>query len=162
MKGKTNNRIYYLVLGSNIEPEKNLKKGVEYLCQFAEIKKSSSVWETEAIGSNGPNFLNAAVQIATHLSPEELKNQILRIIEAQLGRIRAKYKSAPRTIDIDIAIVDHKVIDNQVWTQLHFARPLSELLPDFQNNLTGETLLQANQRLTKTAHIKSRPDVSLA
>jgi 2-amino-4-hydroxy-6-hydroxymethyldihydropteridine diphosphokinase len=158
---KADKYIYYLLLGSNIEPESNLRKGIECLRQFSEVQKISSVWETEAIGAKGPNFLNAAVCIASSLSPKQFKNQILQNIETKLGRVRTKNKFAPRTIDIDIVIYNQDVMDNQLWTQLHYARPLSELLPDFINIQNGETLLQTNQRLTNITHIKPRPDVTL-
>ena len=94
------------------------------------IGKVSSVWESPAVGSPGPNFLNVAIQVQSNLQPDALKHLVLRNVEAYLGRQRMKDKNAPRTIDIDIAILDGKVIDDQVWEQAHLAIPLAEIIPE--------------------------------
>lgn len=91
-----------LLLGSNIQPEENLRRAVELLRQYFVVEKVSAAWETPAVGSDGPDFLNAAVVIHTSLDPWQLKERFLRPLEAQLGRVRTADKNAPRTIDIDI------------------------------------------------------------
>ena len=51
----------YLSLGSNIQPEVNLPRAVELLQEYGKFIKVSRAWESEAVGSDGPNFLNACV-----------------------------------------------------------------------------------------------------
>ena len=145
----TNDHCIYLELGSNINPEHNLPVAIDILRQLVRVEKISSVWETPAIGSAGPNFLNLALQIRSNLSPDVLKQLILRKIEAYLGRKRTADKNAPRTIDIDIVIVDGKVVDDHLWHYAHLAIPLAELIPDLiWSENQGETLKQVSERLS--------------
>jgi 2-amino-4-hydroxy-6-hydroxymethyldihydropteridine diphosphokinase len=92
--------------------------------------------------------LNLAIEIRSSLPPDALKELILRKIEAHLGRKRTTDKNAPRTIDIDIIVVDGEVVDEHLWRYAHMAIPLAELLPDLLNtDDQGETLKQASERL---------------
>jgi 2-amino-4-hydroxy-6-hydroxymethyldihydropteridine diphosphokinase len=126
-----------------------------------DIIKISSIIETASDGTAGPNFLNAAAGFQTFLTDEQLKNEILRKIESQLGRIRTLDKNAPRTIDMDIVIFNGKVLDPKIWSRIYLAIPLSELIPDLINLESGQTLLQATQELKKRSFWKARPDISL-
>ena len=141
-------------LGSNISPAENLKSALYLLGQFAPINAISEVWQTSAIGSKGPDFLNAAVLISTPLSIDELRNQVLRPIENLLGRVRTKDSNAPRTIDLDILIVDGELIDQDLWKYAHVCVPVSQLFPDFYNPKTGEHIKIIADRLIKSDSIK--------
>ena len=134
-------------LGSNIDPEKNLSLALKMLADEVVLLKQSSIWQTPAVGSNGPDYLNAAVLIQSTLSPDSLKDQILSTIELKLGRIRTNNKNEDRLIDLDIVMVDGKCLDEDLWNQAHVAVPASELIPDCKNPQSGETLSQAAQRL---------------
>ncbi len=151
----------FLGLGSNIAPDLNLVRGVIYLRQYVIVQQYSSVWETAPVPAVGPNYLNAVVLIKTQLSPNLLRTIILHRIEAQLGRLRTSNKNAPRTIDIDILIYDDHLMDSKVWTHAFVAVPLAELIPDFTNSNTGETLRQIADRLSKNSSVKLRPDIVL-
>jgi 2-amino-4-hydroxy-6-hydroxymethyldihydropteridine diphosphokinase len=148
-------------LGSNIEPEKNLVRAVSILRNEIDCIKLSSVIETISDGTAGPNFLNAGAEIQTFLTDEKLKEEILRKIESKLGRIRTQNKNAPRTIDMDIVIFNGKVIDPKIWSRIYLAIPLSELLPDFINPESGQTLFQAALELKERSYWKARPDMVL-
>jgi len=134
-------------LGSNIDPEKNLSLALKMLADEVVLLKQSSIWQTPAVGSNGPDYLNAAVLIQSTLSPDSLKDQILSTIELKLGRIRTNNKNEDRLIDLDIVMVDGKCLDEDLWNQAHVAVPASELIPECKNPQSGETLSQAAQRL---------------
>jgi 2-amino-4-hydroxy-6-hydroxymethyldihydropteridine diphosphokinase len=151
----------FLGLGSNIVPDQNLVRGVAYLRQYVIVSKISSVWETAPVPPPGPMYLNAAVMIQTRLTPSLLKSIILRRIEVQLGRVRTYRKNAPRTIDLDILIYDEKLMDPKVWTHAFVAVPLAELLPDYTNLITGETLRSAAERLAKVSSVRIRPEIVL-
>lgn len=141
---KEKNRIIIL-LGSNIQPAKNLKKALDFLGEHTRIKSCSSVWRTEAVGSDGPNFLNMAVEIETDLGADEIKNQLIKDIETRLGRVRTADKYAPRTIDLDIVLVNDQVLDSDLWHKAFVALPVSEIRPDLMNPYNGSSLV-------KTAH----------
>jgi 2-amino-4-hydroxy-6-hydroxymethyldihydropteridine diphosphokinase len=141
-------------LGSNISPAENLKSALYLLGQYAPIEAISDVWQTRAVGSKGPDFLNAAVLISSPLSYDELRNQILRPIENLLGRVRTKDPNSPRTIDLDILIVDGELIDQDLWKYAHACVPVAKLLPDFHNPMTGESIQIIANRLIESGSIK--------
>ena len=150
-----------LILGSNIEPEKNLPRAINELADYCTIYRFSSVYETKSVGSSGDNFLNAVVIIQTPLRLKVLKFKILRKIEERLGRIRTANKNAPRTIDLDILIFDDEIIDLNIWSRVYIAKPLSEIRPGLRNTGSASTLLEIADDLTRKCFIKERPDVNL-
>jgi 2-amino-4-hydroxy-6-hydroxymethyldihydropteridine diphosphokinase len=147
-----------LLLGSNIQPEKNLTFGLDLLRNMVTISRLSSVWETPSVGSSGPDFLNLAVLITTPLNTKELKAQVLRPLEIQLGRMRSANKNAPRTFDIDIIIFDGQLLDPNLWRYAHRAVPMAEIMPDYLSS-RGGSLKDAASELAKTAPIHLRQDV---
>ncbi len=151
----------YIGLGSNIAPETNLVKAIEMLRQHLPVEAISRAWETPAVGSSGPNFINAVAQVKTPLTPGLLKSLVLRRIEVQLGRVRTANKNAPRTIDLDILVFDGQLMDPKVWTHAFVAVPLSELLPGYTHPNTRQTLAEVATRLSAETPVKLRGDVEL-
>jgi 2-amino-4-hydroxy-6-hydroxymethyldihydropteridine diphosphokinase len=149
-----------LLLGSNIRPEDNLPLAAGQLKKDLTILKVSSVWETPAAASNGPNYLNAALLALCALDAGALKEQVLRPLEARLGRVRSRDKNAPRPIDLDIILFDGRPLDAALWEQAHRAVPVAELLPDLRSE-AGERLGQAARRLAAATPIRLRGDVSI-
>jgi 2-amino-4-hydroxy-6-hydroxymethyldihydropteridine diphosphokinase len=138
----------YLSIGSNINPEQNIARAIELLREHAPGLRLSTPHETSAVGSSGPNFINLAVCLPTPLDAAELKQQVLRPIENQLGRVRTADKNAPRTMDLDLILFDGQVIDGELWKRYYLAAPLAELLPELKNPQTGESLRETAQRLS--------------
>ena len=131
----------YLGLGSNIEPEKNLQAALQKLSnQRINIYGLSSIWQTEAVGSTGPAFLNAAARIGSEYSMDYLKEEILCSIEASLGRVRTADKNAPRTIDLDILVFNEVIVDENIFHFDHLILPMAELVPELTDDKTGKTL----------------------
>ena len=149
-----------LLLGSNIQPEKNIPLAVKLLQKRLTVLQTSSVWESKAIGSDSANFLNAALLVLTSMEAEVLKEQVLRPLEAQLERVRTSDKNSPRTIDLDILLFDQQLLDPDLWQSAFRAIPLAEVLPDFQSE-TGEHLRDAALRLANTTPVLLRKDVSI-
>ena len=147
-----------LLLGSNIQPERNLVEAVRQLMQKIRILRRSNVWETQPVGSGGPDFLNLALLIATPLEADELKTRVLRPLEILLGRVRGADKNAPRSIDIDIIVFDGQVLDPNLWQYAHRAVPVAEILPDFRSG-QGDLLSEVASGLGKAASIRLRSDV---
>jgi 2-amino-4-hydroxy-6-hydroxymethyldihydropteridine diphosphokinase len=149
----------YLSLGSNIQPEAHIVKAIERLQTYGRIEKNSSVWESESVGAQGPNYLNVCLVLLTPLSQAGLKQQALPTLEIDLGRRRTADKFAPRTIDIDIVVFDGKSCDDKYWEQAFVVVPLAEIHPDFQNPLTGENLTESARRLRQQVWMETRPDI---
>ncbi len=149
----------YLSLGSNIRPEVNLPKAIELLREHGDVQKVSRAWESDAVGSDGPNFLNACVLLGTPLSQAEVKEGLIHPIEMKLGRRRTADKYAPRTIDIDIVLFDGQLCDEKFWKQAFVVVPLAEIHPDYQNPVTREGILQRAARLRQKVWMEMRPGV---
>ena len=101
----------YLVLGSNLgDREWNLEQAKALLAEALKVDMlCSQVLETDAVGFNGPAFLNQALCFESDISPEALL-ELCQSIEEKLGRPRhqAEYDAEgrrifhDRTMDIDI------------------------------------------------------------
>ena len=160
MISKSVNSQACLLLGSNIAPESNLPKAIQLLGLHAEIASTSMVWETPPVGSDGPNFLNAALLVETDLELQQFKDTVIRPVEAYLGRVRTADKFAPRPIDIDIVAWDCLVLDPDVWRWAHAAVPVSEVLPCDTVSESGEPLAKTAQRLLEETPLQPRLEFS--
>jgi 2-amino-4-hydroxy-6-hydroxymethyldihydropteridine diphosphokinase len=149
-----------LLLGSNIQPEKNLSLAARLLQEQVTLLQVSSVWESHAVGSDGANFLNVALLACTPLQAQALKQRVLHPIEAQLGRVRSVDKNAARTIDLDILLFDGQLLDHNLWQYAFRAVPLAEILPDYASE-TGESLKSAALRLAHAQPVWVRKDVKI-
>ena len=149
-----------LLLGSNIQPEHNLPRAIDFLQNQLTILRISSVWETPPVGSAGPNFLNAALLAQTPLNQKKLKLQIITPLEAEMGRVRSADKNAPRPIDLDIILFDGQILDPTLWLFAHRAVPMAEIQPDILSE-AGETLKEAAEKFMAEGSIRLRPEVVL-
>ncbi len=129
-----------ILLGSNIDPAENIRRGAHLLSKRLPILRASSVWLTLAVGTNGPDFYNAAVLCQTNATEDILKHEILRPLETSLGRVRTSNKYAPRTLDMDMIILDGIVLDVRLWNTAFIMLPVAELEPALTSPLTGEPL----------------------
>lgn len=169
-----------VILGSNIDKERNIPAAVRLVGEAATLVGASTVYETSPVGAHDqPGYFNAVVLIETVLSPAELKDGLLTDVEQQLGRRRTADKFAPRTIDLDIVIYDNESFDyipadgrprhlpdSDLLRYPHTAVPVAELLPDQRHPETGETYRTIADRLLDEADnnhytIFPRPDVDL-
>ena len=150
-----------LLLGSNIEPEQNIPRAVDLLKEKLAILQVSSIWESASVDCCYPDFLNMAVLASTILDAPQLKEQILRPSEAQMGRVRTDDKNASRPIDFDIILFDGKLLDPALWQHVHQAAPVAELFPDLRS-VTGESLKDVATRLAQSTPIQMRKDIYIS
>ncbi|HUI89227.1 MAG TPA: 2-amino-4-hydroxy-6-hydroxymethyldihydropteridine diphosphokinase [Anaerolineales bacterium] len=152
----------YLSLGSNIDPEIHLPGAIGLLKEYGQVRAVSRAWQSHAVGSDGPDFLNACVLFLSHLPPYDLKEQIIRPIEARLGRVRYADKNAPRTIDLDILLFDETPLNIEFWAYAFVIIPLAELIPDFIHPVSGKKLASAAELLQSQVWIVPRKDVVIS
>jgi 2-amino-4-hydroxy-6-hydroxymethyldihydropteridine diphosphokinase len=128
----------FISIGSNIDPETNVRNAVHRLGSTARVTAISTVYRTEPVGPPGqPWFYNCVVEIETDLAPRELKFRLLRSIESELGRTRSSDIFASRTIDLDLILYDELVMtapdlalpDPDIPQRPFLAIPLDELAP---------------------------------
>jgi len=149
----------YLSLGSNIEPEVNLPEAMKLLSGYGDVLKVSSVWESEPVGTTGPNYWNVCVLFKATYTRGEMKKKIIHPIEARLGRERGEDKYAARSIDIDIIVFDDKAIGADWHTLAYVVVPLAEIYPDFHNLITKEKIIETATRLRQRVWMEARRGV---
>jgi 2-amino-4-hydroxy-6-hydroxymethyldihydropteridine diphosphokinase len=96
---------------------------------------ASSLYGSAPLDADGPDYVNAVVQVRTTLSPEDLLSR-LQDIEQRAGRQRP-YRNAPRTLDLDILLYGDTVLDSadlqiphpRMWQRAFVVLPLAELAP---------------------------------
>lgn len=159
MSAAGSDRRVYLGLGSNIAPEVNLPLAIRLLREAVPLVAHSTAWQNPAVGSDGPDFVNAAALILSEEDVPALKTRLLRPIEARLGRVRSAFKNAPRPIDLDVLIAGGVVIEAHIWTLPHLAVPLAELLPGYTQETGGLRLADVASRLGQPTHMYPRPDI---
>lgn len=116
-----------VVLGSNIDAEKNINVALSLLEKYFKVNKISSVLKTTPIGiTNQPDFLNAAVLMETSLEREALI-QRLKALEDELGRDRTRPKFGPREIDLDILSWNGKIVDDDYYSRDFLQQLVAEL-----------------------------------
>ncbi|MBX3049066.1 MAG: 2-amino-4-hydroxy-6-hydroxymethyldihydropteridine diphosphokinase [Anaerolineales bacterium] len=154
MNAAGNEHIVHLGLGSNIEPERHMLLAIAALRERLDVRCVSGVWQFPAVGSEGPDFLNAALTVATNLPAEALRTQVLHPLEAELGRQRTADKFAPRSMDIDILVYGDQVLDFEIWTRAHLAIPLAECAPELVEPRSGLNLRQISADLGREVKLK--------
>ena len=152
-----------LSLGSNIDAPNNIRKAVRALRHEFDALKCSSVYESEAIGFVGANFLNLVAIIETTADLSSISS-FLKLLEDRFGRNREQPRFSARTLDVDILFygdektkTDEIELPKEEITQYAFVlQPLAELLPDRIHGFTGLTYAdlwdefdQSNQQLWK-------------
>ncbi|MGB7043236.1 MAG: 2-amino-4-hydroxy-6-hydroxymethyldihydropteridine diphosphokinase [Xanthobacteraceae bacterium] len=131
-----------IALGGNVgDVPDTLDKALAKLCDGHSVwlKKRSSNYRTPPWGvQDQPPYVNAAIEVATTLSPEDLLGRI-KNVEKEFGRDRARERRwGPRTIDLDLLAYGDVVRDTGDLTVPHprlFERafvlvPLAEIAPD--------------------------------
>ncbi|MGD9737641.1 MAG: 2-amino-4-hydroxy-6-hydroxymethyldihydropteridine diphosphokinase [Solirubrobacterales bacterium] len=115
-------RTGYLGLGSNLgDPAAQLRAAVILLPEHGiEVEAISSTYLTEPVGEvlDQPDFLNAALRIATELEPEELLDACKQI-EAERGRSFDAPRHSPRPLDVDLLLLGDLVYRSERLTLPH-------------------------------------------
>lgn len=93
----------FISIGSNIDAHNHIHAGLNDLNDAFENLTISTVYESEAVGFAGDNFLNLVAQADTDLSIDAVVG-LFKEIEQKHGRIRGAKKFAPRTLDIDLLL----------------------------------------------------------
>ena len=131
----------YLGLGSNVgDPPANLARAIELLnANGLPVEAVSSGYLTQPVGEilDQPDFLNAVIAVGTGLGPEDLLD-LVKSVEAEMGRETGLPRHSPRIIDIDLLLLGDVVFESdrlvlphrEVSTRRFVLVPLLEIAPD--------------------------------
>ncbi|NMP32121.1 2-amino-4-hydroxy-6-hydroxymethyldihydropteridine diphosphokinase [Thalassotalea sp. M1531] len=147
----------YISLGSNIEREKYVNKGLWALENaFGEIAVSS-LYACEAIGFEGPEFYNLVVSANTSKTLSEVA-ELLRDIEYDNGRSPDAYKYSPRTLDLDLLLFDDVIANepaqiprDEILKNAFVLWPLAELAPKLIHPVKQKNYASLWQQFDKTS-----------
>lgn len=111
--------------------------------------RKSAVYESEAVGFAGANFLNLAVAVDTDESLDSIK-QFLKQLEDGMGRDRSQPRFSERVIDVDILTYGEsdgseagmELPREEITRNAYVLRPLAELLADEIHPPSGKTYQQ--------------------
>ncbi len=121
----------------------------------AEVVSSSWLYRTAPVDTDGPDFLNAVVELRTRLEPEDLMTRLLDL-EVAHGRKRdSQHRSDrmqrdARTLDLDLLLMGERRIDTPLLQlphprMLHRAfvlAPMNDIAPELILH-DGRTVAQA-------------------
>jgi 2-amino-4-hydroxy-6-hydroxymethyldihydropteridine diphosphokinase len=131
----------YVGLGANLgDRAATLRRAIDLLAErpAIDVVGVSSFRETDPVGYlDQPRFLNAAVVVETSLTPSALLAALLDV-ERELGRVREGPRYGPRTVDLDLLLMDDLVLDEpglelphpRLHERMFALEPLAELDPE--------------------------------
>lgn len=122
----------YVGLGSNLQqPIQQITQALQELGQIPETRllRSSCLYQSQAIGPEQPDFINAAAALETSLDPFSLLDELQKI--EQTHQRRREQHWGPRTLDLDLLLFDQQQIQSTrlILPHLHLKERAFVLLP---------------------------------
>ncbi|NEO71000.1 2-amino-4-hydroxy-6-hydroxymethyldihydropteridine diphosphokinase [Moorena sp. SIO3H5] len=133
-------------VGSNIEPDKNVKLAKYNLSKTDNFVNESHFYITKLLGfTEQPDFLNGAFLIHTEDGFETFRQKLKQEVrpvanlilnaesapnEIDQGRVKQSNKNGPRYIDLDIVVWNRKIIDPDFYQRDFIKKTVLELIPD--------------------------------
>ena len=137
----------YISIGSNIEAKKNIRSAIHALQDHYGKLILSSVYESEAVGFEGDNFLNLVAGVNTDEDVYTVA-ATLRKIEDDNGRDRSGPRFSSRTVDLDLLLYDDLVLNedglelprDEITKNAFVLLPLEEIAPQLIHPVSGNTM----------------------
>jgi len=170
----------YIAMGSNLSPEMNILRAVELLLEQFQGTGCSRFYRTKPwAGRKQPDFVNGVIRILAQGPPLDLKFDILRKIETELGRNREQDKYQDRSIDLDLILFGAQKIqlteitlpDPEILQRNFIFLPLLEIEPtlvlpgytrqltqlvDTQKPTTMILMKKLTEKIEREIHAKAR------
>lgn len=139
----------YISIGSNIEAERNIRISIKALQDHYGEMILSSVYESEAVGFDGDNFLNLVVSLKTDEDVHAVVAK-LREIEDENGRNRTAPRFSARIIDLDLLLYDDLILQekglelprDEITKNAFVLLPLDEIASQLIHPVSGKTICE--------------------
>jgi 2-amino-4-hydroxy-6-hydroxymethyldihydropteridine diphosphokinase len=172
----------FLGLGGNLgQPDEAIRQALVLLKDHpaVEVQSVSSFYQTEPVGMSFnegvaiPWFVNAAAQVRTSLSPQELLALCLSV-EHQLGRNRLPMNrgagAASRTLDVDLLFYGDQIIRQPGLSVPHprmherafTLYPMRDIAPQWRHPELGRTIESLVQALPESSGLRPLEPVANA
>lgn len=151
-------RNYYIGIGTNMgDREEYINRAIDAMKSSGlKILEEAPIIETKAWGkTDQADFLNTVVKVNSFEDPIDLLH-ILQKIEIDLDRVRHE-KWGPRTIDLDILLIDREIIFEDELIVPHpflherefVLNSLNELLPNYFHPIIGRKISDLYEDIKK-------------
>lgn len=136
----------YVGIGSNIDPGKNVRKGIRALRKRFGDLIISPVYESEPVGFTGDNFYNLVAGFDSQETCEAVAAALYEI-EAGFGRSRDSARLSPRTLDLDLLLYGDRVIETgdlqlprrDILDYAFVLKPLADVAGDQLHPVSGRS-----------------------
>ncbi len=126
----------YISIGSNVEAETNIRRGLALLREEYGDLRLSPVYRSAAVGFEGDDFLNLVAAFESDESVQQVA-RTLDEIENRCGRVRNGVRFGPRTLDLDLILFGTQVVDlpglkiprDEILSYAFVLRPLADMEP---------------------------------
>ena len=157
----------WLALGANLgDAQATIRQAIAAVQNWPHTRllKASSLYRTAPVDADGPDYINAVLEVQTGLSPLELLHHC-QLQEQAAGRQRP-YRNAPRTLDMDIVLYADQHVDlpeltvphPRMWQRAFVLVPLAEIAPEKVSRQQLQTVLEQRVERLAAAHADEPQD----
>ena len=157
----------WLALGANLgDAQATIRQAIAAVQNWPHTRllKASSLYRTAPVDADGPDYINAVLEVQTGLSPLELLHHC-QLQEQAAGRQRP-YRNAPRTLDMDIVLYADQHVDlpeltvphPRMWQRAFVLLPLAEIAPEKVSRQQLQAVLEQRIERLAAAHADEPQD----
>ena len=157
----------WLALGANLgDAQATIRQAIAAVQNWPHTRllKASSLYRTAPVDADGPDYINAVVEVQTGLSPLELLHHC-QLQEQATGRQRP-YRNAPRTLDMDLVLYADQRVDlpelsvphPRMWQRAFVLLPLAEIAPEKVSRQQLQAVLEQRIERLAAAHADEPQD----
>jgi 2-amino-4-hydroxy-6-hydroxymethyldihydropteridine diphosphokinase len=158
----------YVSGGSNLEVDRSLQQAARELKGRYPGARFSRCYRNEAVGFEGPAFVNFVVELPVVGAASSLREHLQRI-EKLCGRPESAPRWSPRTMDLDILLYGDQVMDDHglkiprpdLLRWAFMLGPLAELAPGLMHPQLHKTIGELWQQFDQQAHPLSPVETDL-
>ena len=159
----------YLGLGSNVEPQRNLRLGIRELARRFGDLELSNLYSNASVGFDGDEFINLVVGLETDATPQEIHDAI-EVIHVLARRPAQRIPDLRRARSISICcymtiwywmIRRFGVPRADILKYSFVLGPLAEIAPQLRHPETGKLITEHWAEFDQNSHPLAATSVKL-